>query len=457
MFRLFDNGDENLSSEKMTLNVQVYNDAFINITEEASMAVYSHTFIEAQNGTSRALENHGEISLDGSKLGLLEEIDSIPISTLDDDTYRRKSKHDINSLSSTLSIYGDFVQAVHGRTVITLNSTGQTLPVLNLINNRSFFGYLGVKFAQKPQLSFYDGQPPTSWALVTFENVENVNENEHVQLNAPRGLGFSEVTTIIEDNDDPFYGHNQTQDVYLSTYVLDSMSCKDAVEYSSYANLPDSGLYGCYVCLSNSSCNFCGNGQCADAFGGCADKGGVLYMATCCPDDCNMPHGHCIASESNTEFHCECNPLYAGPSCKSLSNISIVIVTMSVACIVLGMVVIYNYRISQGKKRKVLEELRQGLLYDNEGRDIDTINEAYIQSLQQGLILKDASVKFSEIQIEKQVGEGSFGVVYKATFRGASVAVKRMRTMFNELTNRDIEEFNKEAYMMSSIRHPILC
>ena len=43
----FDNGDENLSSEKMTLNVQVYNDAFINITEEASMAVYSHTFIEA--------------------------------------------------------------------------------------------------------------------------------------------------------------------------------------------------------------------------------------------------------------------------------------------------------------------------------------------------------------------------------------------------------------------------
>ena len=29
-----------------------------------------------------------------------------------------------------------------------------------------------------------------------------------------------------------------------------------------------------------------------------------------------------------------------------------------------------------------------------------------------------------------------------------------MRPVFAELSNKDIEEFNKEAYMMSRLRHP---
>ncbi len=452
----YSDSDDPASATKEILNVVLYNDAFINVTEEAQLTVYSPTFIEAQTGTSRALENHGQITLDGSKLGLIKQIEPLPSipNTLDDDGNRRKYARDANSLSSTLSVYGDFVQSGSGCTVITLNRTGQTQPVLNLVNNRSFLGHLGVNFATQPELSFYDGQPPSSWALVTFDYVQRADGNEQVHLSGPNGLGFSEQMTIIADNNDPARKENTSKNVFLSTYVLDSMSCTDAVKYSSYANQPNSGMYGCYVCLSNSSCNFCENGKCADASGGCNDMGGVLYESTCCPEDCNMPHGQCVANQENTEFECVCNPLYSGPSCKSLSNISIVIITMSVAFVVVGLVVMYNYRVSMGKKSQVLEELRQGLLYDNDGRDIDTINEAYIQSLQQGLILKDASVKFSEIQIEKQVGEGSFGVVYKATFRGASVAVKRMRAMFGELTNQDIEEFNKEAYMMSRLRHP---
>jgi predicted Ser/Thr protein kinase len=59
-------------------------------------------------------------------------------------------------------------------------------------------------------------------------------------------------------------------------------------------------------------------------------------------------------------------------------------------------------------------------------------------------------VNYNELRIEGKIGEGSFGVVYRASFRGAQVAVKQMRSpLFAELTQSDVEQFRKEAYMMS--------
>ena len=69
--------------------------------------------------------------------------------------------------------------------------------------------------------------------------------------------------------------------------------------------------------------------------------------------------------------------------------------------------------------------------------------------MQQALILNDVFVKYDEIKNEEKIGEGSFGVVYKATFRGAQVAVKKMKSLFIELSEKDMEEFKKEAYVMS--------
>jgi hypothetical protein len=42
-----------------------------------------------------------------------------------------------------------------------------------------------------------------------------------------------------------------------------------------------------------------------------------------------------------------------------------------------------------------------------------------------------------------------FFSLVKATFKGAQVAVKKMRSLLMQLTDQDIEEFRKEAYMMS--------
>jgi proprotein convertase subtilisin/kexin type 5 len=59
-------------------------------------------------------------------------------------------------------------------------------------------------------------------------------------------------------------------------------------------------------------------------------------------------------------------------------------------------------------------------------------------------------VDYDEIKVESRIGEGSFGVVFKANFRGAQVALKQMRSpLFQNITQHDIEEFRKEAYMMS--------
>ena len=105
----------------------------------------------------------------------------------------------------------------------------------------------------------------------------------------------------------------------------------------------------------------------------------------------------------------------------------------------------FFYQRSIEQKLLVLDELANGLL----NHQTDGVNSEYIQYMQQALILNDVFVKWKEITLESVVGEGSFGIVHKATFRGAQVAVKQMRSMFTELTEKEIDEFRKEAYVMS--------
>ena len=89
----------------------------------------------------------------------------------------------------------------------------------------------------------------------------------------------------------------------------------------------------------------------------------------------------------------------------------------------------------RGQKSRYLEALKEELLEGGEevdpwaspgaagrrgGRSL--LPSQFLQSLQQSLVLKDVLVNYAELRLEAAVGEGSFGVVHRAWFKGAQAS-----------------------------------
>jgi serine/threonine protein kinase len=63
-------------------------------------------------------------------------------------------------------------------------------------------------------------------------------------------------------------------------------------------------------------------------------------------------------------------------------------------------------------------------------------------------------IKYDELKFGKMLGKGSQGEVFKATWRGSTVAVKRVDT--RKVPPEIIDEFTQEAVIMRRLRHPCL-
>lgn len=417
--------------------IRLIRNAHINMTSNSTLNVMANTIIAAETSTSPTLWNNGTINLLGNP-GVPEATSIFPSGTINDALTSEIS------LGSILSIFGDFIQTPTGSVTITLNSSFQTKPVISMSSNYSFLGKLIVGFNGNPELSLYSTNPST-FLVTSFTKVKANPLGKLSVISSLPGIGFTGQLTPVTNQ----YGLKQ----YQQALILSSVSCADILGYYGNMATQSATKYPCYICLQNSSCNYC-NGACVEA-GTCneANDDTNLYEYSCCESNCNAPNGQCQATtSSNQDFTCACNQFYDGASCSALSLESTMLITASVFVATFSLITFLYYRYSKGQKSFVLEELRQGLLFNNDGALPEQAE--YIRSMQQALILKDVFVKYEEIKIESQIGEGSFGVVYKASFRGAQVAVKQMRSLFAELTEADIDGFRREAYMMSRLRHP---
>jgi serine/threonine protein kinase len=336
-------------------------------------------------------------------------------------------------------------QTYAGQLRVSLDNRYETQPILFLDNKVHFGGILNASIADGTKLELYAPQNPTSFNLLVLNNVE-----------APGDLNMTVITDmglLFEQNSQ----YNPSKKIYNLSLTISEISCENVNKYyfvdpTMYADASSASNYLCHICLLNSSCGFCSEGGGGGCVYGDQCISGSMLRDNCCLGGCNG-HGSCDANAYFSSFECVCDFFYTGEQCENLSLYSWLFVGLGVFVFFFMLVSLGYYYYYMKQPNRVLEDLLHQLSGDKTRKEV--ISATHLQRLQQEFILKDVFVKYEEIKIEDKIGEGSFGEVFKASFRGAQVALKKLRNpMFMQLTTDDIEEFRKEAYMMSRLRHP---
>jgi hypothetical protein len=94
------------------------------------------------------------------------------------------------------------------------------------------------------------------------------------------------------------------------------------------------------------------------------------------------------------------------------------------------------------RRQRKIQRVRETQLMD---RLIDL--EATSMTGSRGASHRDWIIQIEDLNIDRRITEGSFGVIFKGSYRGLPVAIKKMK--FDEP-----DEFEREAGILASLRHP---
>lgn len=93
---------------------------------------------------------------------------------------------------------------------------------------------------------------------------------------------------------------------------------------------------------------------------------------------------------------------------------------------------------------------------ESENSEIFDVMQHFKKKLKSERTLRpDFEIDFNELTIEKRIGEGGFGIIYRARWRESTVAVKVQKP--DLMREETIKDFQNECYAMESLRHPNIC